>query len=140
MKNLDDIGKANPFKVPDNYFEDLNRKIISATSGAEEEVKKISFYNRFRTSLLIAASVAGFILISYSALKIFTPDKTRSQVSEALYDMNQDSLMEDIDIASLEESASTLALPDEGPDVSKKDLIDYLMFENIEINDIYEKL
>lgn len=140
MKNLDDIDKKNPFKVPDNYFEDLNRKIISVTSGAEEGPKKISFYNRFRTSILIAASVAGFIIISYTALKLFVPDNTGSQVSEAFYDMNQDSLMNDIDISVLEESAASLVLPDEGPDVSKKDLIDYLMLENIELNDIYEKL
>jgi hypothetical protein len=140
MKNLDDIGKKNPFKVPDNYFEDLNSKIISATSGSDESVRKISVYTRFRTSILIAASVAGFIIVSYSALKLFAPDKTESRVSEAIYDMNQDSLMNDIDISTLEESASALALPDEGPDVSKKDLIDYLMFENIEINDIYEQL
>ena len=37
MKKLNDIDKKNPFKVPDNYFEDVNRKIISATSGVEEE-------------------------------------------------------------------------------------------------------
>ena len=41
---------------------------------------------------------------------------------------------------SLEENASSLVLSDEGPDVSKKDIIDYLMLENIEINDIYEQL
>jgi hypothetical protein len=140
MKNLDDIGKQNPFKVPDNYFEDLNRKILSATSGVDEGVRRISFYNRFRTSILIAASVAGFIIISYSALKLFSPADTGSQVSEAIYNMNQDSLMNDIDISTLEESASSLVLPDDGPDVSKKDLIDYLMSENIEINDIYEQL
>jgi hypothetical protein len=140
MKNLDDIRKENPFKVPDNYFEDVNRKIISATLGEEEGVRKISLYNRFRTTILIAASITGFIIISYSALKLLAPDKTHNQVSEAIYEMNQDSLVNDLDISSLEESASSLALPEEGPDVSKKDIIDYLMLDNIEINDIYEQL
>lgn len=139
MKNLDDISKKNPFKVPENYFEDVSRKIISVTSG-EEEVRKISFYNRFRTTILIAASIAGFIIISYSALRLLAPDKTHSQVSEAIYEMNEDSLVNDLDISSLEESASSLTLPEEGPDVSKKDIIDYLMLDNIEINDIYEQL
>ena len=82
MKKLNDIPDKNPFKVPDNYFEEVNRKIISATSGSDQESKKVSIYSRFRTSLLIAASVAGFIMLSYTAIKLLTPDRTNSQVSE----------------------------------------------------------
>jgi hypothetical protein len=149
MKKSDDISKKNPFKVPDNYFEEVNRKIISATAGLDETVlkasgddsiRKISLYHRLRTSILIAASIAGFIIISYSALRLLAPDRSGSQVSEVLFNMNQDSLVNDIDISSLEEDASTLLLSDDGPDVSKNDIIDYLMLENIELNDIYEQL
>jgi hypothetical protein len=140
MKKLDDISKKNPFRVPDNYFEEVNRKILSATTGVDSSVKKLSIYTRFRSGILIAASIAGFIIISYSALKLFAPEKTSSQVSEAIFEVNQDSLINDIDISSLEENVSTLVLSDEGPDVSKKDIIDYLMLENIEINDIYAQL
>lgn len=140
MKKLDDISKQNPFKVPENYFEEVNRKIISATAGADENVRKISMYNRFRTSILVAASIAGFIIISYTALKIFTPHRSVSQISEAIIELNQDSLINDIDISSLEESASSLMVDEEGPDVSKNDIIDYLILENVELNDIYEQL
>lgn len=140
MKELDDISKKNPFKVPDNYFEDVNRKIISVTTGVGDRVKKVSIITRFRTGILIAASITGFVIISYSALKLLAPAKTASQVSEAIYEMNLDSLINDIDISSLEENASSLVISDQGPDVSKKDIIDYLMLENIEINDIYEQL
>ena len=140
MKKLNDIPVKNPFKVPDNYFEEVNRKIISVTSDSDKEVRKISFYNRFRTSLLIAASVAGLILISYTAIKLLTHDKSNSQVSEVLHEMNPDMYMNDIDLSSLEEDASSLVLSDEGPDVSKKDIIDYLLQENVELNDIYEHL
>jgi hypothetical protein len=72
MKKLNDIPGKNPFKVPDNYFEEVNRKIISVTSGIDQKVRKVSVYNRFRTNLLIAASVAGLILISYTAIKLLT--------------------------------------------------------------------
>ena len=140
MKKLNDIPVKNPFKVPDNYFEEVNRKIISVTSDSDKEVRKISFYNRFRTSLLIAASVAGLILISYTAIKLLTHDKSNSQVSEVLHEMNPDMYMNDIDLSSLEENASSLVLSDEGPDVSKKDIIEYLLQENVELNDIYEHL
>ena len=70
MQKLNEIPDKNPFKVPENYFEEVNRKIISATSGQEQEVKKIGLYNRFRPSFLIAASVTGFILLSYTAIKL----------------------------------------------------------------------
>jgi hypothetical protein len=140
MKKLNDIPGKNPFKVPDNYFEEVNRKIISVTSGIDQKVRKVSVYNRFRTNLLIAASVAGLILISYTAIKLLTPDKRNSQVSEVLHEINPDLYINDIDISSLEEDASSLVLSDEVPDVSKKDIIDYLLLNNVELNDIYEQL
>ena len=140
MKKLNDIPRKNPFRVPDNYFEEVNRKIISVTSGIDQEVRKVSIYNRFRTSLLIAASIAGLILISYTAIKLLTPVKINSQVSEVLLEINPDSYINDIDLSSLEEDASSLILYEEGPDVSKKDIIDYLLSENVELNDIYEQL
>ena len=140
MKNLNNIPDKNPFKVPENYFEEVNRKIISATSGTALEVKKLNVHNRFRTSFLIAASFAGFILIGYTALKILTPEKKYSQVSEVLHGVNPDSLINEIDISSLEENASSLVLSEEGTGVNKKDIIDYLMLDNIEVNDIYNQL
>ena len=140
IKKLNDIPGKNPFKVPDNYFEELNRKIISATSGDQQEIRKISIYNRFRTRLLIAASVTGFILISYGAVKLFTHEKVNSAVAEVLHGVNTESYINDLDISSIEEDASSLVLQEEGPDVNKKDIIDYLLRENIEISDIYEQL
>ena len=80
------------------------------------------------------------IIISYSAIKLLTPDKRNLQVSEVLHEINPDSYINDIDISSLEVDASSLLPSEEGPDVSKNDIIDYLLMENIEINDIYEQL
>jgi hypothetical protein len=140
MKKLNDIPQKNPFKVPDSYFEDVNRKIISSISGYDQAVRKVSIYRRFRTNLLIAASVAGLIIISYSAIKLLTPDKRNLQVSEVLHEINPDSYINDIDISSLEVDASSLLPSEEGPDVSKNDIIDYLLLNNVEINDIYEHL
>ncbi|MGA2406685.1 MAG: hypothetical protein ABSF81_08050 [Bacteroidales bacterium] len=141
MKKLNDIPAENPFKVPDDYFEEVNRKIISITTGRDYDVKKIRLYDRIRPYLLIAASVAGFILISYAGMKLLTPDKTKnSQISEVLKDENPDSYMNDIDIYSLEENASSLNLSEEGPEVSKTDIIEYLLLDNVEISDIYEQL
>jgi hypothetical protein len=140
MQKLNDIPDKSPFKVPENYFEEVNRKIISATSGSADEVKKITFYSRFRTSFLVAASFAGLVLLSYTAIKLLTPDKSNKQVSEVLHEISPDAYINDIDISAIEDDASSLVLSDEGPEVSKSDIIDYLLSENIELNDIYEHL
>jgi hypothetical protein len=140
MKKIIDIPDKNPFKVPDNYFEDINRKIISATSGNDQNIKNIPLYYRFRKSLLIAASFAGFILIGYSALNLLKPGKNIVKVSEVLHEISPESYINDIDILSLEEGVSSLVLTEEGSGVSKSDIIDYLILDNIEVNEIYEKL
>jgi hypothetical protein len=48
--------------------------------------------------------------------------------------------MNDLDIYYLEENAASLVIPAEVPDVSKAEIIEYLVLENIEISDIYEQL
>lgn len=140
MKKLEDIPEKNPFRVPENYFEDLNKRILSATSGSEIKPKKINAFSRFRTTLLVAASVAGLVLISYSAVKLLTTDKKTIRVTEVLNEVSPDSYVNDIDLSSLEENASSLVLSEEGSGVSKKDIIDYLVLDDIDLNDIYDQL
>jgi hypothetical protein len=140
MKKINDIPDKNPFKVPESYFEEVNRKIISATSGYELEIRKVSFYNRFRTRLLVAASIGGFIIISFTAIRLLSRDKRNFEVSQVLNEINTDSIINEIDLSSLEENASSIVLSEEGLDVSKKDIIDYLLINNVDINDIYEQL
>jgi hypothetical protein len=139
MKKLNEIPEKNPFKVPENYFEEVNRKILTDTSGYDDEVKKIGFYNRFRTQLAVAASVAGFILLSYGAVKILTVGKNNLQVSEVISEENTDSYINDIDLTTLEENAAFLDLSEEGPKVTRNEIIEYLLLENIEISEIYEQ-
>lgn len=140
MKKLNEIPGKNPFKVPENYFEEVNRKILSVTSGYDHEVKKSSFYYRFRTQLAVAASVAGFILLSYAAVKILTVGKNNLQVTEVITGEYSEMYINDIDLTTLEENAASLDFTGEGPEISKSEIIDYLLLENIEISDIYEQL
>ena len=140
MQKINDIRSKNPFKVPENYFEEANRKILSATSGHNKEAKKISIFSRYRPYLMIAASVTGFIILSYTALKLLVPEKQSAQVAELNYEDYPEMYINEIDILSLEESAASLDLFEELPEVNSTDIIDYLLLENIELNDIYEQL
>jgi hypothetical protein len=140
MKKINEIKEKNPFKVPENYFEEVNRKILSDTSGNKHELKKAGFYGRFRTQFAVAASVAGLILLSYAAIKILTIERKNVQVSEVISVENTESYINDIDLMTLEENAASLDLSEDGPGVSGNEIIDYLLLENIQISDIYEQL
>lgn len=140
MKNLNNIPDKNPFKVPENYFEEINNKIISSIPENEREIKKPVKVRSIRTWLMVAAAVSGLILLSYTTLRLITPEKDSIQTA-SLYEMEfQDPLMTELDIFSLEESAADIFLSEENADVNKKDIIEYLLLENIEISDIYAQL
>jgi hypothetical protein len=144
MKESDKIPGKDPFKVPENYFEDVTRKIISATveaeTSTESEVRKIGLFRRLRPALAIAASIALFVLLSYTALRIFLPDNKNGKMSEMNLTEIPDSFLNDIDIKTLEENVDLAAFYDRVPEVSNSDIIDYLILENVEINEIYELL
>jgi hypothetical protein len=140
MKKIENIPGNNPFKVPDNYFENVNRRIIAATTGETGQVKKTGFSVRLRPYIMAAASITGFIILSYTAVKYFTADRTKSRsesISTAFYD---ETYINGIDLLTLEESASDIEMPDEISGVVTSEIIDYLMLENIEIDEIYEQL
>lgn len=140
MAGLNEIPKKSPFKVPENYFEEVNRKILSAADEVSPERNKVRFIHRFRTQLAVAASITGLILSSYAGLKLLTHERVTSQVSEVFSSDERESILNDLDIFTLEENLSSVDLPSENSELNSKEIIDYLLLENIEISDIYEKL
>lgn len=137
MKKLNEIPGINPFKVPNNYFEEVNRKIISVASESKSEEKRFGIYRRFRPYLTIAASVAGFIIVSYFTVKLLTVDKNKNNISEIVSMDNPELYLNEIDVFSLEEDLASLETDEVSSGVSRTEIIDYLISENIEINDIY---
>jgi len=140
MKNLNNIPDKNPFKVPENYFEEINNKIISSIPENEREIKKPVKVRSIRTWLMVAATVAGFVISGYTLMRIISSEKDPIQTA-SLYEMEfQDPLMTELDILSLEESVADIILAEDGTDLNSKDIIEYLLLENIEISDIYAQL
>jgi hypothetical protein len=140
MKKLNEKPDKNPFKVPENYFEEINSKILSATSGYDQEFEKPGLYRILKPYLLIAASVTGFIIISYTALRLLTPDNRNIPLAEVRFEQYSESDLDDIDLTSLEETTGFMGFSEEGPNVNNSDIIDYLLLENIEISEIYQQL
>ncbi|MBI5009695.1 MAG: hypothetical protein HZB98_08630 [Bacteroidia bacterium] len=138
MKNSENIPGKNPFKVPENYFEEVNRRIISATVGEDEKPVSHSLYRRIRPYMLAAAAFTGFVIISYFTARAFITGEmdTESSLAETV----SVTYLNDIDIYSIEESALELELSDGLSGIKKSDIVDYLMHEDIKTEDIIEIL
>jgi hypothetical protein len=140
IKKQDKTEKKNPFRVPDGYFEEVNRNIISSTSGTNQSKRRSGLIFKLRPYLMAAASVAGFIVLSYTAIKVIAPHRINQRESEVIPEEYFFPYLNDLDIYSIEENAASLSVSEHVPDVSKAEIIEYLVFENIEISDIYEQL
>jgi hypothetical protein len=140
MKKFENIEEKSPFRVPDGYFEEVNKRIIAATSGNTTENRRTRSSFRIRPYLMAAASIAGFIILSFSAVRVLNHHRINQLHSELLREEEFSLYLNDLDIYSLEENAGSVDIYDQGPDVSKAEIIDYLVLQNIEISDIYEQL
>lgn len=140
MEKLNETSGKNPFKIPENYFNEVNRKIISASSGYNTEAKKVNMYDKIKPYLAIAAFVSGLILISYTALKLLRSNDVNDRVPQISMQEFSESYLNDIEIITLEESGAALLQSEEVPYINHSDIIDYLLLENIPVNEIYELL
>lgn len=141
MKNLDKIPKQNPFRVPDNYFEDVSKKIIAATSEAGGKQKHPGKVIRIRHIIAIAASVAALAIIGITGL--LTNTRNGNQVIASI-NLNSEQVLEtiiyDIDILTLEQEISDSWFETGLTGLDSEEIIDYLINENIEPSEIYELL
>ncbi|MBK7133200.1 MAG: hypothetical protein IPH69_10385 [Bacteroidales bacterium] len=95
---------------------------------------------RFRPYLAIAASIAGFIIITYTAVNLLTAKKQILNISEIVSEGSPELYINDIDLYSLEENAALSSTSEMESGISNEEIIDYLISENIDINDIFEQL
>jgi hypothetical protein len=139
MKDIKNIPDRNPFRVPDNYFKEKTEKIISETSGNVPVQRNSGITRTIRVILVAAASLAIFIMLSYSALHLFSGSRNGFTGEEKITEEYSDAFLNEIDILSLEESVAKTGTFEIEADISKNEIIDYLVSDNIDILDIYEQ-
>jgi hypothetical protein len=140
MKNSEKIPEGNPFRVPDNYFKELNGRIISSTIENQDGKKKQGLYVRLRPFLAVAASVAVLAILSYTGIRLFSPHNESVSLTEIPVEEYSETILNEIDLLTLEENAVLTGIPNLAPNTDKKDIIDYLILENVDINEIQEQL
>ena len=102
MKNSDKIPEGNPFKVPENYLEELNSRIIASTVESQDKKKKPWLYVRLRPFLAIAASVALLALLTYTGMNLFSPRNESALLSGIPVEEYPETILNEIDILTLE--------------------------------------
>jgi len=145
MKSDEEIKKSNPFKVPDGYFESLTERTMSAIKAHEvkgsHENKPVRRLN-IRSLLAMAAAVAAFAVLATVTVRLITGGMNQRQQDEGngLY---ADLAVEEIDTYMIESEWNETEIPDiteVEKAISTDAIIDYLMTENIDLNDINELL
>lgn len=138
MKEFNEIENRNPFKVPENYFDDLKDRISGATKGVSPASEKTGLLRRLNPVLAVAAAIALIVTVSTTTIYFISGNRDELAPVEITDDIFTSIYLNDIDISILEEKVieneSFLAVPE----VNSKDLIEYLILENIDIYDIYD--
>ncbi len=137
---LSDIGKRQPFEVPDGYFRDLPDRIMEQCG--EREQKK-SVVQILKPALSLAAMFIGVAVIAYFAVQFIDqpkeqPTYTQKDIAEAEYldqIRDQEELMESINQQDMKAHA-------QDSEKTQK-YIEYLLNEDIDyttlINELKEK-
>ena len=166
MKINDEIKNSNPFKVPDGYFDTLTDRTMSAIRQSLEEgeaaretrlyveaeapqeeaagtgtgrpMRRISL----RPYLAFAAAILGFALLATVTVRLVTGNRASAgyETGVGLY---ADLAAEELDTYFIENELSQTEPGDiTGTEqtISSDVIIDYLMTEDIDLNDIYELL
>jgi hypothetical protein len=139
MKDLNEIPNKSPFKVPENYFKEVNRRIIAANTEQGFAARERSVYVRLRPYLALAAAVAVLLTVGYMAVNYLSNNRSVADLPMITLNEFSDNYLNDIDLLTLEEGAESFEPELARTDISNKDIIEYLVLENIDINDIFEQ-
>ncbi|MGM0666311.1 MAG: hypothetical protein ACQETA_03225 [Bacteroidota bacterium] len=134
MTNKGKIKDDNPFRVPDNYFDEVKKDIREKTRDAGYKKSKTRISVVLKPAIMMAAAMLAFVIISYSILKLLFPEYNSAgeqNFSELVFDFDEAELIDELAAHKNNEEA----LPAE-----RSEIIDYLMDNNVDYHSIIEYL
>lgn len=108
MNNLSDMKKDQPFKVPENYFENLSDR-INERIEKEENPKEKNLIQILKPYMWMAASVLAFVLIAKLILTTAVPTDFQNQPISQIEDsstVNTENVESDFFFDSMSETSS----------------------------------
>lgn len=136
---LSKIKKENPFRAPDNYFDDfsarLQMKLEAEKTGITKNQNKIIQF--IKPALGLAAGFALIFMLAYWPLKTFTPHQLANNIDSEteINDMLYATMVEGIDVNSF---YALLDEPNGSVQFSDEDLEEFVN-ANISEYDIYSE-
>jgi len=165
MKLNDKVDKANPFKVPEGYFDSLTDRTMAAIREEESRneagqlqgqvpgqapeqaagqapLRKEKRIVTLRPFLALAAAIIGFAVIAAVTVRLIGTGQAPAgyEPGSSLY---ADLAFEEVDAFVIENELSAsepVSAEMTEEEISSEAIIDYLMTEGIELIDIYELL
>ncbi len=160
MKINDETANNNPFRVPEEYFDTLANRTMAAIREEKENGRqegtlasvppvvqrgdaghgKQGRFVHFRPFLALAAAILGFAILATAVVKLVTSDR-QGRGAEPGSILYADMAAEEIDTYMLENELNmTENVSGEMPEetISPEAIIDYLMTEDIDLDEIYE--
>lgn len=144
---LNKMKRENPFTIPDNYFEDLQRNIFDQTiNAAASKTIHTGKSRKLRQLYYVSAGIAAALLI------VFIVFRMNGALENANLYLSDNNFIEYIEIdnsilidelftynsgGNQEESNITLTSEVVNGDLSNEDLIEYLVDIDYEINILY---
>lgn len=103
-KELNDIGKENPFRVPDHYFDDFAARLQTRIESEQHPQPKTTplIIRMLKPTLGLAAGFALIFMLVYVPMKTFMNRQTEiTSLAESNYDeIPIQSILEQMDEAS----------------------------------------
>ena len=134
IENNNLFKRENPFKVPDNYFENLSDRIFEKILLEENKPLKPVYVFNWKRSLSLAAAIVGITFISYTGYKyINRPTITEVQIAQI-------SDTTDPEFSFVDENLIVEALTTTGAEleVEGDDIISFLVDDDLDENLIAE--
>jgi hypothetical protein len=149
MKLNDKIKNSNPYKVPDGYFDSLTERTMSAIRENQEQGEPVVNDGKpdrrivLRPFFALAAAIIGVAILATVMIRLVSTSRLseRYETGNSLF---ADLATEELDTYMLEYELGQaeppeMSQPQDG-EISSEAIIDYLMMEDIDLNDIYELL
>ncbi|MCD4746813.1 MAG: hypothetical protein K8R58_10995 [Bacteroidales bacterium] len=154
--NLSKIEKINPFKVPDEYFDNLPT-IIQEKINIKQQItlwdRFYQFILRPQYSIAVSLTFAAIVLVIYfttrdnsnndnSILANMTWEEILNENPNIINYFNESMLVEMLiskaDNSDIDQSLKTDEAIINDTSISTDDMIEYLMEENYEMSEIYD--
>ncbi|NOU60527.1 hypothetical protein [Marinifilum caeruleilacunae] len=129
MNNLSDMKKDQPFKVPEDYFENLSDR-ISERIEQEENPKEKNLVQVLKPYMWMAASIIGFVFVAKLILTTSVPTDFQNQ---------QITQIEDTSTVSTENTDSEIFF-DSMSETSTDEIIEYLSDYDIATDELLANL